>query len=325
MKKALITILISLIIIAIFFFVFDKKNTNEISFAIVSIVEIEPIAQLREGFKEVIKGSEYAKENKIIFNEYNAQNDASITNQIVDKLATNKPKVIYVLGTTTAQAIQKRIPDVLLVQGAVTDPVSAGLANSWEGSGKNYIATTDLPPIKKQLELILALTPKVKNLGVIYNPGEVNSVAVIKRLRDYITNNKIDVKLVERPVSNTSEVATAVQSLAGKVEAIYLTPDNTVHAAIPVVGKFCKEQNIPFYATVSTAIDEGALATLSLDFKKLGEEAAILTLKVLNGADPKTLPIQPNENPTITINKKVADKFKIDLSSFSKQSNVKII
>lgn len=325
MKKVLIPLVSFIIIIVILFLVLNKNNDDKTNFAIVSIVEIEPIAQLREGFKEVINKSEFAKENKIQFNEYNAQNDASITNQIVDKLATEKPRVIYVLGTPTAQAIQKRIPDVLLVQGAVTDPVSAGLANSWEGSGKNYIASTDLPPIKKQIELILTLTPQVKRLGVIYNPGEVNSVAVIKRLRDYITNNKLDLKLVERPVSNTSEVATAVQSLAGRVEAIYLTPDNTVHAAIPVVGKFCKEQNIPFYATVSTAINEGALATLSLDFKILGEEAAELTLKVLNGADPKTLPIQPNENPAITINKKVAEEFHIDLGKISQQKNVKII
>lgn len=296
-----------------------KKDTFDI--AIISIVEIDPIVQLRNGFKEIMDSSEFAKQHKIKYSEYNAQNDASIQNQIIDKVLIDKPNLIYVLGTPIAQAVQKRMPDVLLVQGTATDPVSAGLANSWEGSGKNYIATTDLPPIDKQIELIRKLTPNVRKLGVIYNPGEINSVAVIERLKKYISSNNIDIQLVERSISITSDVATAINSLIGKADAIYLPPDNTAHAAIPVIGRVANENKMPFYATVESAIDEGALATLSLDFTQMGRETAYLTLEVLNGKDPKTLPIKASENPTITINEKVAKTFSVDLSSFEKMPN----
>jgi putative tryptophan/tyrosine transport system substrate-binding protein len=302
-----------------------KRQPDKFVVAIVSIVEIEPIAQLREGFKTVFEQSGFAKQHKVVINEFNAQNDPSLQNQIVDKLATNKPNLIYVLGTPMAQTIQKRLPDVLLLQGAVTDPVAAGLAKSWEGSGNNYFATSDLPPVQKQLDLIVQLTPKVKNLGIIYNPGETNSVAVVSRIRSFIATSKIDMRLAERPVSNTAEVTTAIQSLLGKADAIYLPPDNTVHAAIPVVGKFANENNIPLYATVSTALKDGALATLSLDFKVLGEESAKLALKVLAGSDPGSLPIAVSENPAVTINGKIAAKYGIDLSPFTGRPNVRIV
>ena len=265
--------------------------------------------------------SEFVKLHKIKYAEYNAQNDASIQNQIVDKVLINKPDLVYVLGTPIAQAIQKRMPDVLLVQGTATDPVSAGLANSWDGSGKNYIATTDLPPIDKQIELIRTLTPDVKRLGVIYNPGEINSVAVIERLKQYISSNNVTIQLVERSISTTSDVATAISSLIGKADAIYLPPDNTAHAAIPVIGRVANEFKIPFYATVESALDNGALATLSLDFVQMGRETAYLTLEVLNGKDPKTMPIKASENPTITINGKVSKSLSIDLSSFMNKPN----
>jgi len=296
-----------------------KKDTFDI--AIISIVEIDPIVQLRKGFKEVLDSSEFAKQHKIKYSEFNAQNDASIQNQIIDKVLVDKPNLIYVLGTPIAQAVQKRMPDILLVQGTATDPVSAGLANSWEGSGKNYIATTDLPPINIQIELIRQLTPNVKRLGVIYNPGEINSVAVIERLKKYISSNNIDIQLVERAISTTSDVATAINSLIGKADAIYLPPDNTAHAAIPVIGRVANENKLPFYATVESAVDEGALATLSLDFLQMGRETAYLTLDVLNGKDPKTMPIKASENPTITINEKVAKLLNIDLKSFEQKPN----
>jgi len=191
------------------------------------------------------------------------------------------------------------------------------------------VKNTSLPPTcpqwNKQVRLIQELTPKVLRLGLVYNPGEANSVAVVSRLREHMAKAKLDIKLVERSVANSSDVATAVQSLLGNVDAIYLPPDNTVHAAIPVIGKFARESKIPFYATVKNALDEGALATLSLDFVELGKESAKLTLAVLAGQDPATTPIRLNENPTVFLSAKAAANLGVDIEPFRKRPNVKIV
>ena len=147
---------------------------------------------------------------------------------------------------------------------------------------------------------------------------------MVSRLRAYIPRAKLNLKLVERSVANSSDVATAIQSLLGNADAIYVPPDNTVHAAIPVVGKFAKENKVPFYATVKNALDEGALATLSLDFVQLGKESATLALAVLAGQDPATTPIALNENPTIFINAKTAANLGVDIEPFRKRPNVTI-
>ena len=109
------------------------------------------------------------------------------------------------------------------------------------------------------------------------------------------------------------------------LDAIYLPPDNTAHAAIPVIGKFAKEQKIPFYATVKSALDDGALATLSLDFVQLGRESAALVLDVLAGKDPATTPIRLNENPSMFVNAKAAANLGVDIEQFRKRPNVKIV
>lgn len=317
MKK---TILILLIIPIITFSCKQKSETFNI--AIVAIVEIDPITDLRKGFKDEFDASEFARTNKYTYKEYNAQNDASIQVQIIDKLTIDRPNMIYVLGTPLAQSIQKRLPDILLVQGTSTDPVAAGLADSWEGSGRKYIATTDLPPIDIQVKLIKALTPEVTKLGVIYNPGEINSIAVINRLKKYLLEFETNIILVERPISNTSEVVAVMNSIIGNVDALYLPPDNTAHAAIPVIGKLANELGLPFYATVESAIEEGALATLSLDFYQMGRETALLALETLNGKDPAHLPIKTSENPVITLNRQMAEKLGISIEGISECANV---
>jgi putative ABC transport system substrate-binding protein len=234
-KKILLPLLGILVAITITAISIISRQSLDKSFhlTIFSIVEIEPIAQLRKGFIEEFKSSKFAQEHEIRMTEENAQGDSGLVNQIADKIITQKPNLVYVLGTPAAQAVQKRDPNILLVQGAVTDPVAAGLAKSWEGSGRNYVATSDLPPIDKQIRLIQELTPKVSKLGLIYNPGEVNSVAVISRLRKYITDNKLTLSLVERPIANSSEVARAVQTLAGNVDAIYIPPDLIIQPMQP--------------------------------------------------------------------------------------------
>jgi len=327
-SKFSLFILILAIILYIFFIgykEFYQLKINKYSIAIISIVEIEPIAELRRGFRQQFESSNFAKNHNVQFIEFNAQGDSSLINQIADKMVVDRPDLIYVLGTPVSQAIQKRAPDLLILQGAATDPVSAGLADSWEGSGKNYIATSDLPPVGKQLSLIHDLAPKVTKIGLIYNPSEINSVAVISRLRDYIIKNNLDYKLIDRPIANSSDVATALQSMLGHVDAIYLPPDNTAYAAIPLIGRFATKNKLPFFASVDTALVDGAVATLSLDFVQLGRESADLALAVLNGENPTTMPIRVNENPRISISKKAAETLGLDIKKYQNRPNVSIV
>jgi putative tryptophan/tyrosine transport system substrate-binding protein len=324
-KLLIIAICTALSIIAFATFRDNQINSKNFKLTIFSVVEIDPITQLRKGFRNEFEASKFAKSHKVIISEENAQGDSSLINQISDKIATRQPDLVYVLGTPTAQALQKKAPNLLIVQGAVTDPVAAGLAKSWQGSGKKYIATSDLPPVDKQISLIQELTPKISKLGLIYNPGEANSVAVVARIREQLKLKKLNWSLVERPVANSSEVARSVETLVGKVDAIYLPPDNTAHSAMRVIGKLTRENKIPLYASVKDALKEGAVATLALDYEELGKESAKLALTVLEGQDPATIPIKVNENPTITINTKAAKDYGIDISKFRSRNNIKFI
>jgi putative ABC transport system substrate-binding protein len=302
-----------------------EKNRGGYNVALVSIVEIDPITKLREGFRTEFESSNFARTARPKYVEYNAQGDPTLINQVVDRVVASKPDLVYVLGTPIAQALQNRDPDLLIVQGAVTDPVAAGLARSWSGSGKRYIATSDLPPVAKQVALIRELTPRVQRLGVIYNPGEPNSAAVLARLRNHVREIRLPLTVVERPVGNSAEVPTALNSLVGNVDALYLPPDNTAHGAMRLIGQFAMQHRLALYTTVPESLEHGALAALGLDFHELGRESARLALRVVSGgADPSRQPILVSNNPGVHISLPVASNLGLDITAFRGRRGVVI-
>nr|VFJ44670.1 MAG: putative ABC transport system substrate-binding protein [Candidatus Kentron sp. FM]VFJ50396.1 MAG: putative ABC transport system substrate-binding protein [Candidatus Kentron sp. FM]VFK08678.1 MAG: putative ABC transport system substrate-binding protein [Candidatus Kentron sp. FM] len=337
MKRLIIIVAVVLVALAVIFLQTqgDKQTAGSLAerveesgtltVAIASEIEIVPIAQLREGFRQEMQLYSGSSGVEIEYTEYNAAGDKALIAQIADAIATNPPDVIYVLGTSQAQAIQKRAPAILMVQGAVTDPVSAKLAESWDRSGVPYIATSDMPPIPRQIALIRTLTPHVRNLGVVYNPGETNSVAVIDRLKAKLKQGSAELMLHERAVTNTADVAQSVESLLGHVEAIYLPPDNTIYGAIKVIGKEAKDNSIPLYATTKPALEEGALATMALNFTELGRDSAKLLRQVLEqGADPAAMPIITNRNPTVYVNGERLKKLGLSRDAIREWHNVEI-
>jgi putative tryptophan/tyrosine transport system substrate-binding protein len=301
------------------------SETANFTLAVASIVEIEPIVQLRQGFDEVFDASDFAKQHKIRTLKYNAQGDPGLINQVADKITSDKPDLIYVLGTPLAQAIVSRNPQSLVLQGGATDPVSAGLAKSWEGSGNHYFATSDLPPVAEVLSLVTQLSPQAKRIGLIYNPGETNATAVVARMRAEVSRAFPNLKLIERSISSTGDIPLVLDSLRGKIDALVLPPDNTVYAAIAQITSVATSDHIPVFATTSNAVKDGALATLTIDYKQLGRDAARLALQVLGGAKPGDLPIQYTKSPQILVSAKAAKALGIDLSAVRVKPNVSVV
>jgi putative tryptophan/tyrosine transport system substrate-binding protein len=297
---------------------------GDVNIAIASVADHAAVRELKQGFRAEIDSSDYARRYNVIFSEYRPGGSAAYLHQVANYVARSRPDLVYVLGTPAAEAIQHRTRAVLLVQGAVTDPVQAGLAAAWQGSGRRYVATSDLPPIEKQVDLIRRLTPNVRRLGVLYNSGESNSNAVILRLDNHLRRHHPDIHLIKQPLSSTDDLAVVLDSMIGRVDALYLPPDNTTHLAFGEIGRFAGQHAIPLYASDANALKYGALATLSPDYTRLGRESARLALQVLQGADPETLPISLNENPEIAIDSAVAAKLGVNITGLVGRAGVRI-
>jgi putative ABC transport system substrate-binding protein len=250
-----------------------------------------------QGFKDALGESGL----EINFTEHNAQNNVATSQQIVTQIISEKPDLILTVGTMTSQQTVNKIKDVPILFTAVTDPVNAQLVDSLERPGGNVTGTTDMTPLKDQLALIRDIQPDVKNVGVVYNPGEDNSrvqVDLIKKGAE-----ELGLNIVEAIASNNAGVYSAAQSLVGKVEAIFLPTDNTVISSFESVVKVATDQKIPLYCAEADSVRKAGTAALSLSYYELGRQTGLMAAKVLKGeAKPAEMPVETQERFDLLVN-----------------------
>jgi len=262
---------------------------------ITQIVEHPALDAARDGFIAALEEAGFKEGEDVVYDLQNAQGDFTNAISIAQKFKDDEVDMIVAIATPTAQAALQVNKEIPIVINAVTDPVAASLAKSWESSGNNLTGMSDAAPNKQQVELIPRFLPEAKNVGTIYNAGEANSVVQIEVAKE--TCKELGLNLIEVVVSNSSEVLMAAQSLAGRVEAIYIVTDNTVVSALESVIKVCNQEKIALILADPSTVDKGALASYGIDYYSLGKKSGEIALQIIKGAKPSDIPIQTITDP----------------------------
>jgi putative ABC transport system substrate-binding protein len=231
---------------------------------------------------------------KVEYDYQNAQGEMSNAQTIAQKLVSDRVDLVHAIATPTAQAAVKVVKKIPIVYSSVTDPVDAGLVKTMGADGGNVTGVSDAWPIDRQIKLYHEILPGAKRWGSIYNAGDANSVVNIGKTREAMQG--LGLKLVEVTVSNSNEVYTAVQSLVGRVDAIYITSDNTVVSAFGSVGKVAAMNKIPLFAGDVDSVPNGASAALGFDYFQVGYSAGKKAAMVLKGKKPGDIPSGYAEN-----------------------------
>ena len=196
--------------------------------------------------------------------------------------------------------------DIPVVYSAVTDPVAAKLVKTWEASGTNVTGVSDLSPLAKHLDLIRKVVPGAKRVGVIYSPGEANSVAIVDALKKAVA--PAGLTLVEAPAARTVDVASAAQSLAGKADVIYAPTDNNVMSAFEGIVKVAQQARLPVVAADTDAVKRGAVAALGLNYYDLGRQTGKVVVRILQGETAGKIPSQVSSTFELHVNTIAAQK-----------------
>lgn len=249
------------------------------------------IDAIRLGFLDEMSKLGYKDGENIKFIQTNAQGDNSTAVGIAKKYVNDKCDLIFAITTPTAQICANEIKgtNIPMVFGAVTDPVSAGLVATMQNPGGNITGTSDKWPTDAQFDLLLRLIPNVKRIGVVYNPGENNSEINMKEIENVCLNKGLE--LIKVSVTNTSEVYAAAQSLVGRIDAFYVSADNTVITAMDAVIKVSEKNKIPLLPGVSSNVEQGGFGTLGPNYFDIGVETARITDRVLKGEKPANIPV----------------------------------
>lgn len=291
----------------------DSGSDDKLVIGIVQHQEHPALDSSREGFLAKLKELGY-DESKIDFQIKYAQGEASTDDLIVKQFVADKVDLIYAIATPAAQSAYNATMDteIPVIFNAVTDAVEAGIVQSNEKPGGNVTGVSDAAPLEAQIKLIREMLPEAKTIGMLYNLGEVNGKIQVDQVKALAP--EYDFEVMDLGVSATTEIPTAAEQLSGSVDCFYNITDNmVVNATASVVDK-ANAKNLPVFAAEDGQMAQGLLASDSISYYSLGEQAGQIAYDILvNGKSPADIPVETAKDTTLILNQKVAEALGIEI------------
>ena len=290
------------------------NSSNVKHVGVLQVVQHPSLDKAYKGFKKGLKEEGYVEGKNLKIDYQNAQNNQDNLKSMSEKLVNEKSDLMLGIATPAAQSLANTSQDIPIVVTAVTDLKAAKLVKSDTKPGKNVTGTTDMVSIERQIKLLLSIVPKAKTIGIMYNAGESNS----KIQADLATAvlKKAGVKVLIKTANSTNDVQQVTETLASKVDGIFVPTDNTFDSAADVVGKVVKEKKVPLVASSVDQVKTGGLASVGIDYELLGEQTGKMAAKILAGkAKPADMPVEKAHDMKLVVNKKMAKALGINPKS----------
>lgn len=282
------------------------------SVAVTAIVDHPALDAARKGVEDELKAAGFEAGKQIKYQYQSAQGNPATAAQIARKFIGDGPDVIVAIATPSAQAAVAGTRSIPVVFTAVTDPVAAKLVKNWKAGNGNVTGVSDMLKLSSQVDLIAKVKPGAKRVGMVYSPGEVNSVIVAKELKAELA--KRGMTLVEAPAARTVDVAPAAKSLIGKVDVIYTSTDNNVVSTYESLVGVAQQAKIPLVAADTDSVKRGATAALGQNYYDIGRQTGKLVVRILKGEKAAAIAPQVGEKLSLTLNQGAAQKQGVTLS-----------
>ena len=268
----------------------------------------------REGFIEGLAEEGIVEGENLTIEEGNAAADAGTARQISDGFVSDGVDLVCAIATPSAEAayVSAMNTDIPVVYTAVTDPVSAKLANEDGTPVGNVTGTSDELPIKEQLEMIRAILPDAKTIGIMYTTSEVNSVSALETYKELAGDYGFTI--VESGVTQTADVSLAADNLLSQVDCLSNLTDNTVVNSLATILDKANEMNIPVFGSEIEQVRKGCLAAEGLDYIELGKQTGKMAAQILKGeAEASEMNYETITEPGFYVNLAVAEQFGITI------------
>lgn len=240
--------------------------------------------------------------------EYDLRGERNEAERVLGALK-GKPVLLVAFGPLAAEAVRETASDQMLVFCMVQDPAKAGLLNNINASG---VALST--PIKNQLAAFRLVYPRAVRIGVVHGPDEAVGKLVQEAQK---AAGVVRLVVTARMAATERDVPQALRSLLKgeeAVDAVWLPPDPMLLG--DATRRFLLAETLkagkPVLSFSPALVVEGALVSNGADIASIGEQAAELVTRLLAGERTArgSLLVPKAE---LVINKKIADKLKIEI------------
>jgi putative ABC transport system substrate-binding protein len=230
--------------------------------------------------------------------------------ELAAELVRLKVDIIMVAGGDSwiraAKNATKTIPIVMM--GAGSDPIGAGLIESLARPGGNVTGVTNLTGELggKRLELFKEAVPKVARVAVLYDPATQASVLDVKEVLPAAARALgLTVRLWEvRAADGFEKVFAALNK--ERPDGLYVSPGPLTLANRKRIADFALKSRLPSMYVRREFVDAGGLMSYGADLADSYRRVAYYVDRILRGAKPADLPVEQPTKFELMFNLKTA-------------------
>jgi putative ABC transport system substrate-binding protein len=212
-------------------------------------------------------------------------------------------------GTPAALGARYATDTIPIVMAGSGDPVFAGLVSSLVRPGGNVTGLhLGVSPklTGERLRLLKELLPGLARVGVVMDSGDVYAHMVMREIEK--TAHSIGVQLHNDGARGPGGLERAFEQavLDHRVDALFVVEGPVTVADLGRIVDFAAMSRLPAIYGLREFVDAGGLMAHGPDPRDLFRRAATYVQRILQGARPADLPVEPVTKLALVINLKTA-------------------
>ena len=257
----------------------------------------------RQGMREVgyIEGQNVSVEIKSAEDQYDRL--PALAKSLVDRHVS----VIVAQDVVAAHAARAATSTIPIVFISGIDPVKDGLVVSLNHPGTNLTGVSMFGAglSAKRLELLRAVVPKPKLIGVLVNPNNPNSDVQLSDLKAAAREIGQDLLIVNASADADLEVAFAT-FVQRRIDGLIVGADPMLTRHVGRLAALAVRSAIPSICDWRFMVSAGGLMSYGTNFDDSFRQMGIYTGQILKGTKPADLPVVQSTKFELVINLKTA-------------------
>ena len=250
-----------------------------------------------------------------------AEGDAERIGELAADLVRLEMDVLVGSSQGAALALARSTKTIPIVMVNASDPVGVGLVASLARPGGNVTGLSQqlTPEIRaKQLQLLKEALPKLSRVAVPWNSS---SAAALKEYESAGRSMGVHVQLVQLRGPDDLEHAFAAMA-TDAIDAVVVPGDTVLFMERTRVVELARKHRLPAMYSLTEFTAAGGLMSYSARLTEQFRRAAVYVDKILRGAAPATLPVEPPTEYELVVNLATAKVLGLTLpGSFLRRAN----
>jgi putative tryptophan/tyrosine transport system substrate-binding protein len=256
-------------------------------------------------FHQLLLERGYIEGQNLTFEYRSASGRNASFAELASELASLQVDVIVTRGTPAALAARSATETIPLVMAAAGDPLAIARSQNRPAQNMTGFGASARGAERKRLEILKEMLPNISRVAAVTNLSNPSRRAEWQEVEAAARSLGIESRVFDIRVAADIEKSFD-QARSWDASALLVGSDTLIQTNQSLVIQFAATHRLPAMYTFRDFVDAGGLVSYGASLSDLYRRAADYVDKILLGAKPRDLPIEPGGDLELVINAKTA-------------------